>query len=293
MVPLAAAIVLLRAIAAVGAPLTVLYTNDLHLRFARLDSLEHRIEEVRAEADSVLLVDAGDAWHDFRRPLTAVWGADEMVSWMNQVGYDAMALGNHDLYWGALRLAVLARAADFPILCANAKQVGSARVPFVASTRVLTTATPVLVIGLITEEFLPYPAYPGLRLVGPAGAVREEIRHRATDADLILVLAHLPVADAADLARAVPEIDLLVSGHSHETTFEPLRIGQTWIVQSGAFGAYLGKLVLDVDPHGGRHRLIANELLPTEKAPTAPGRGLRRLLSVLTAAVAVALFVLR
>ena len=69
-------------------PVTILYTNDLHLRFGRLDSIARLIEAERAGGSPVFLFDGGDAWQDFRRPLAAVWGADEMVAWMNDVGYD-------------------------------------------------------------------------------------------------------------------------------------------------------------------------------------------------------------
>ena len=80
-------------IGCVSAPLTILYTNDLHLRFERLASIERLIAEERAGDVSILLLDAGDTWQDFRRPLPAVWGANEMVEWMNLVAYDGTCTG--------------------------------------------------------------------------------------------------------------------------------------------------------------------------------------------------------
>ncbi len=283
---------LIIAIGGASSPLTILYTNDLHLHFERLASIERFIADERAGDAPVLLFDAGDAWQDFRRPLPAVWGADEMVDWMNRVGYEAMALGNHDMYWGGKRLDELARKADFPVLCANLKPVRPGAAPFAASARLEVGEVSVLVIGLITEEYLPYSAYPGLRTVPPSVAVRGEIDGAADDRDLIVVIAHLPVADAIRVANDVPEIDVFVTGHSHEETIDPVRVGETLIVQSGAFGRYLGRLRIDVDPDTGRHRLISNELLPTEKAPADIDRGLRQLLNVVLAVVATTLLVL-
>ena len=92
--------------------LTILYTNDLHTRLGRLEGLAELIESERAMDRPVLLLDAGDTWQDFRTPLAAVWGAEEMVDWMNKVRYDAMALGNHDLYWGADQLVALCERAS-------------------------------------------------------------------------------------------------------------------------------------------------------------------------------------
>ena len=276
----------------VSAPLTILYTNDLHLRLERLASIERLIAEERAAGAPILLVDGGDTWQDFRRPLPAVWGADRMVEWMNRVGYDGMALGNHDMYWGSARLDELVGAASFPVLCANLVPLRRAEPPFVPSTRVDVGGISVLLIGLITEELLPYSAYPVLRLVPAAAAAAREIDREALPGDLIVVLAHLPVADAIRVTKQVPEIDVFVTGHSHEETREPVRVGDTLIVQSGAFGENLGRLALDVDPGTGVHRLMDNALIPTEKTSTDVGRGLLQLLAVAAAAIAAALVVL-
>ena len=283
---------LIVAIECLSSPLTILYTNDLHLRFERVASIERLIAEERVGDVPVLLLDAGDTWQDFRRPLAAVWGADEMVEWMNRVGYDAMALGNHDMYWGAERLGQLARRASFPILCANLKPVRPGAAPFASSTRLDAGGISVLLIGLITEDLLPYSAYPALRVVHPSVALRDEIARTSDGRDLIVVVAHLPVADAIRVAAEVPGIDVFVTGHSHEETSDPVRVGETLIVQSGKFGESLGRLAVDVDPETGEHRLIDNDLIPTAKAPAEIGRGLLQLFRVVVTAVAAALLVL-
>jgi len=280
-------------LSAAAVPVTILYTNDLHLHFERFASLERLIDHERDARGTVLLLDAGDAWHDFRRPLAAVWGAAEMVSWMNRVGYDAMALGNHDLYWGAERLEALVERAEFPILCANLRPIPPVTAPFVASTVLRTEGVSVLTIGLITSEFLPYSAYPWFRYHRPVPTLREEMGHFGEDYDLIVVVGHLPVTDAMRIAAMIPGIDVFITGHSHQKTPIPVTVGETLVVQSGAFGKALGRLVLEVDPATGRHRLIEHTLLPTEKAPTDIDQGLRQIFRVVLAIVAVLLLVLR
>jgi 2',3'-cyclic-nucleotide 2'-phosphodiesterase (5'-nucleotidase family) len=280
---------LIFAIDCVSSPLTILYTNDLHLRFGRLTSIERRIAEERAGESPVLLFDAGDAWQDFRRPLPAVWGADQMVEWMNRADYDAMALGNHDMYWGAERLDDLARKASFPILCANLRPARGGVAPFAPSTRLAAGEVAVLAIGLITEELLPYSAYPTLRTAPAVAAVRDEIDRAANDTDLIVVVAHLPIADAVRVAEEVPEIDVFITGHSHEATEDPVRVGETLIVQSGGFGENVGRLAIDVDPATGGHRLIDNELIATQQAPTDIRRGVHQLFTVALGVLAAAL----
>ena len=278
--------------------LTVLYTNDLHLRFGRLDSLRELIEVERAKGNPTLLLDGGDALQDFRQPLSAVWGADEMVAWMNAVGYDAMALGNHELYWGSDRLTELADAMAFPLLCANLEAAPGHAAPFVSSVIRSIGEIRILLVGVVTSYHLPYPDFPWLRYVKPAAAIAREIAALSEPVDLIVAVGHIPVGEAACVAERIPEINLFVTGHSHEETQEPAQVGETLIVQSGAFARYLGRIELDVAEEGVK--LVFNELLPTEKATADAGmalrasthRGLLQLTAVALAFLATALLVL-
>ena len=142
--------------------LTILYTNDLHTRLGRSGGVAELIDHERAIDRAVLLLDAGDTWQDFRVPLYAVWGAEEMVDWMNEVSYDAMALGNHDLYWGADQLEALCERATFPVLCAKLRPSAGIVPPFIPYTVISVGKVEVLVIGLITLDYLPYPDFPWL-----------------------------------------------------------------------------------------------------------------------------------
>jgi len=259
--------------------LQILYTNDIHLRFARMASLSSLIESARKDGYPTLLLDAGDGWQDFRNPIYAVWGGKAMMAWMNHLGYDAMALGNHELYWGERRLNALVEGADFPILCANLDPVMGWASPFVGSKIIERGGLRILLVGLITDEYFPYGDYPWLDYVALEVALREEIAGLEGSVDLIVVVVHLPVLEAARIAAVLPDVDVFATGHSHEETPDPVVVGDTLIVQSGAFGHYLGRLLVDVGD--GRARLIENELLPTKSAPVDLRQGEFRLAEVL------------
>lgn len=261
-----------------AAPLQILYTNDIHLRLDRMASLAALIESARGEGYPTLLFDAGDAWQDFRNPIYAVWGGKAMVAWMNHLGYDAMALGNHELYWGKRRLESLIERADFPVLCANLAPAVGWGSPFVSSKIIEVGRLRVLTIGLITDEYFPYADYPWFAYVPPEEALRREIGGVEGPIDLIVVVAHLPVGVAARIAAEVPDVDVFVTGHSHEETPAPVIVGDTLIVQSGAFGHNLGRLLIDVDESGVT--LISNDLLPTEAVPVDLPQGEFRLAEV-------------
>jgi 2',3'-cyclic-nucleotide 2'-phosphodiesterase (5'-nucleotidase family) len=278
-------------IGAYCASLTILYTNDIHNRLGSLDSLGQLISRERTNLNPVLLFDCGDAWHDFRVPIYAVWGSTEMLDWMNGAGYDAMAIGNHDLYYGPERLAKLSLKADFPLLCANLVPLQEMRVPFSPYKIIALGNLRVLVIGVITSELLCYPDYPWLKYIDPARAIETVLGELSAVVDLVVVLGHLSVDEAVRIASRVPEIDVFLTGHSHEVTPEPMRQGRTIIVQAGSFGNYLGRLELDIDPLSGRVLTAENSLVETYKAPVMLNRGLLRLFSVLVL-IGISLFVI-
>jgi 2',3'-cyclic-nucleotide 2'-phosphodiesterase (5'-nucleotidase family) len=267
-------------VSASAVPLTVLYTNDLHVRIGRLDGLASEIEEARATGDAVLWFDAGDGWHDFRRPFAMVWGSDRIVAWMNDVGLSAMAIGNHETYLGPQRLSDRISEADFPVLAANWRS-DDPRIETQASVVFVVDDVRVLVIGLITPDLFPTFAYPMMTYIDPVRAVREELEAYAGKIDLVFVLAHMPTAQARVLARSIPEIDLFLTGHSHEQTEEPIVEGNALIVQAGAFGQVLGRLDLDMDDE--RLSVVSNELIPIETAPADTRAGACKWLSVVAA----------
>lgn len=264
-----------------ASPLTILYTNDLHTRLGRLEGLAELIESERAIDRPVLLLDAGDTWQDFRVPLYAAWGAEEMVDWMNRVSYDAMALGNHDLYWGADQLAALCERASFSVLCANLRSSAGITPPFTRYVIISIGELNVLVVGLITSDYLPYPDFPWLRYVPPATALQNVLDTVSERADLIVAVGHLPVEEAARIVQSVPGIDVFLTGHSHEATVEPVQVGGTLIVQAGELGQLLGRLRLELDSESGDILSATNELLPTKQSPARLGRGILRLAEVL------------
>lgn len=272
-------------VSAAAFPITILYTNDLHVRLDRFDSLATSIAAEREAGIPVLLFDAGDTWQDHRQPITNVWGFRETLAWMNELSYSAMALGNHDTYWGAIQLSQLISKAEFPVLCANWVPVSDGDLGLEPSTILQMGDASVLVVGLITPEFLPVPAYPQLRYRDPINSLREQLSLYEGTFNFVFIVGHISIDNARIISRQVPEIDLFISGHSHQRTEEPIREGDTLIVQSGQFGQALGRLRLDVDVSTGGIEVLSNHLIPTDKTPAQIRAGVWKFLSVLTAII--------
>ena len=87
----------------------------------------------------------------------------------------------------------------------------------------------------------------------------KELRAREQP-DVVIALTHTGLSIAREIARETPELDVVLSGHTHERTAWPILEGDVIVIEPGCFGSFLGRLDLVVKPGGGiaRHdfRLI-------------------------------------
>ena len=221
----------------------LLHTNDIHARLKPNDSgqgglpyVAAYVQQVRQNRRDVLLLDAGD-----------VLAKGNMVSWMtqgrvmyeamNQIGYDAGVPGNHDFAYGADQLRANMRTATFPLLCANP----TLEVTMQPSAVININGVRVGVIGMTLLS--PAALEESKALLG------REAKRLEQETDLLIALCHLNSKTCLALADAVPEIDVFVSGHSHEVLSQPIVATGSGarIVQAGSLARYVGHWELTVD----------------------------------------------
>ncbi|MCX7750220.1 MAG: metallophosphoesterase [Candidatus Bipolaricaulota bacterium] len=230
---------------------TIAFTNDLHAYSERLLGWA----PVLAQADLVL--DAGDTWEDTHR-LTGAREAWATLRAMAELGYDAMVLGNHETYLGPQLLGELLAAAPFPVLATNLRSP----LPTREWALLEANGVRVLVLGVLWDLAL---VWPGWELREPLAAIREALA-RAPARDLFVLLAHLDWGKLEALARALPECDLVVSGHNHRYLEEPAWVGRVPIVQAGGRGQAVG--LVSLGPDGlVRYRLLRPAGARLEAAP--------------------------
>lgn len=256
--------------------LTILHTNDTH---AHLESFTPSgeelqggvarrltvIEEVKAEEENVLLVDAGDAFQGTL--FYNVWQGEEAGHFMDVLGYQAMAVGNHEFDSGPGTLGSFVRSVSFPVLSAN---LDVSKEPELAGNIkpwvVLTIGGEQIgIIGLTTPE-VPIISSPGPNVVvtDPAEAADAAVKELiAQGVDKIVCLSHLGYAEDQALAKAVNGIDVIVGGHSHvalgsmegaagpyPTVVTSPDGGKVLIVTAHEWGRLLGRLDVTFDGQG-------------------------------------------
>ncbi len=241
--------------------LTILHTNDLLGRllpepyfdeadwggFARLAYL---IAEQRStRADSVLIVDGGDALGD--SPLAGMDAGRMVVRLMNGMGYDALAVGNHEFDYGLDSLRIRASEANFNVLSANVRVAADSTALFTPFVLVERAGLQIALIGLLSPQAIKVinpVKNPALNIDGPNRVLKTLLAGPAGQADLQVLLVHMSAQEARDLVRAFPQVDLCIAGGfgretrrgagEHVVRFA----GGGYLVTTPGWGAFLGRV---------------------------------------------------
>ena len=244
--------------------LTILGTNDVHSYYADSpDSVEEgktattgsigyakvsAYKKQTAENGPVLLFDAGDATHG---QVFATLMEGESIIWlMNEAGYDAMTPGNHDFNYGYEKLIDLDYMADFPIFASNLVYADTEMSVFSEYKIFTIDGIKVGVFGITTPETL-YKSSPinteGLEFLDPyeTGAWMEAFLR--PHVDVVIALSHLGLDAGSEftsegLAKAAPNIDIIIDGHSHTELPTGMLVGDTLITQAGEHGRFIDQV---------------------------------------------------
>ncbi len=213
-----------------------------------------------------LLTDSGDIYQGtpegFRTRGTIV------VELMNMLGYDALAVGNHEFDHGLDNLRNLSSMADFPFLGANIIDLETGTSPDFISPGFLTKIKDVNagIAGVITEDMenLVFPGHiKGLEFISARQALQTEIeRLKEEGAQIIVVLSHMGLDDDIELARGLDSIDVILGGHTHLILEKPHLAGRTIITQAGSNFTHAGRLTLYYSATAGRILSFSHAIVP-------------------------------
>ena len=292
--------------------ITILHTNDHHGRFwrnrdgeygmaARKTVVDQIRQEVAATGGYSLLLDGGDV--NTGVPESDLQDAVPDFRGMNLLGYDAMAVGNHEFDKPSVVLQMQRDLATFPMLSANIYRDGKRM--FEPYKLFNLGGVRVAVMGLTTEDTQ--------KMVHPDNIRNTEFRSAQTEAakvlpelrsnaNVVIAATHMghyengqhgtQAPGDVELARSVKGIDLVVGGHTQNpacmkaenvldrayvpgSACQPDRQNGTWIVQAHEWGKYVGRA--DFTYKNGEFKLVKYALIPINlKKPvkTADGKTL-------------------
>jgi 5'-nucleotidase / UDP-sugar diphosphatase len=213
-----------------------------------------------------LMFDSGDMFTGSL--ISDKFGGQAVIDVMNDIGYDAVALGNHEFDYGLGVLRARAQQAHFPFLSANTISVDEVHEAAIFNAQGVRIA----VIGATTEEVARtgHPKYvQDVHVMDVVKGLEETLPTVRDRADFIVLLAHTTKDEELRIARAFPEIRLIIGGHEHEELNTPVQVGNTTIVRTGGYGKFVGRVDLDFNfDEGSPH--IRTQLIPIQGAEPDP-----------------------
>ncbi len=213
--------------------------------------------------------------------VSTVLGGEPVIAVMNEIGFDAMAIGNHEFDLGINKLQERARQASFPFLTANIKSKPSGAYLDMAKPYVIIKREGIK-IGIIGLSTLSgsMKTRPGLsndiEVENPAqtvNAILPELQQNGVE--VIIVLAHLGgfmdkdgkiTGEVQELAQATHGVDGLITAHTHQKMAG--RLNGIPIVQASYDGQCVGRIKLSFSRREGR--VIASSAETIDLAPNAP-----------------------
>ena len=254
--------------------LVILHTNDTHSTIMPLNpNLDNKelagrggflrrvnlIKEERSQHPNLLLFDSGD-FSQGSGYYTLFKGEVE-IALMNQMGYDAATIGNHEFDFGMENMARLFRMAEFPIVCSNYDCTGTILEglvkPYITLKRegvkigVFALAPPMK--GLVFDGNCE-----GITYLDPAETAQKyiDILRKQEKCDLVICISHLgwevSVYPDEKFLSLTEGCDLVLGGHTHTymptLEYAPDKNGKLIPVdQNGKHGAFVGKLILNLE----------------------------------------------
>jgi len=214
------------------------------------------IEEIKKSGVDVLVVDAGNLLFskdvDPSRPASqkkeAALKAQVIVDAFNLTGCDAVGIGENELRLGTRDFDKLKKNTTFPFISANVVRKNGRQVS-VPSIVKNTGGLRWGIFSLLGANPSTQAQTRDWKVVDPVSKGKQVVEELQGKADIIILLAAMPLQELRALLTKVPGITIAVAGNNPSGLRTPLQVGGTIVVSSYAYGRYMGMLKLSLaDP---------------------------------------------
>jgi len=242
----------------------ILHTNDMHARIDNFGKLAFLADSLRKTHKYVFLVSTGDNFTG--NPIVDMYPDNgfPMIELMNMLHFDATVIGNHEFDMGQELQNKRRAQATFPYICCNMDASGAVvkqPEPYVI-LKAGKIKIPFLGILELEENGLPasHPSHlTGIKFSNGIEKAKDFLWLKQKYG-MLICLSHLGVENDEVLAKAYPQFDLIIGGHSHTTMTKPMMVNNVMIVQTGSGLKNVGITTLHVTK--GKITDLSYELLP-------------------------------
>lgn len=254
--------------------IVLLHTNDLHSHLENWPKIRRFIEQKKRENEkkentTTITVDLGDfvdRWH----PLSEATDGQANVELMNNVGYDAVTIGNNEGVGNAKdQLNHLYDQANFDILLDNLFDKHLLQPPKWAKKYKIIETPQQTKIGLLALT-APFPltySPNGWDIRNPYDILPELVEELRPKVDILVLMSHLGIQDDRQIAQELPSIDVILGLHTHHLLIDGQIVNGVQLAAAGKYGQYVGEVHLTVDEHKNIIQKSARAI-PTETMMT-------------------------
>jgi len=260
---------------------TILFFNDLHghlepFTVKQLDKpaevggiarIAALVKQIRAENEKIgaktLVLVAGDILQG--TPMSTVFMGEPDVLALNNIGVNAMTVGNHEFDFGLDNLLALRKAAKFPIISSNIVWKESGELVFEPSVAFeISDNVTLTVIGATTRELLTTTKPSNVERVDALNSVETVEKHYtpAIRKGPVILLSHSRAVTDSLIAAAAPGLAAVIGGHD-QVLFNPYRtVGDVPVFQAFEKGKFLGRIDFMIDPASGKTTIASWGYIP-------------------------------
>lgn len=266
----------------------ILFTSDLHSYVENYDvvidgqvkniggfpRIKTYIDSIKNKNKDVLLLDCGDIVMGTLSQALVDTDAVELRT-MSEMGYEVLTYGNHEFDYGAKALAdmyvnVANDGTEHPkfVICnvdwnagdeyTNTLKAGMEKYGYSDYVIIEKNGVKIAITGVLGKEAIDVAPTCELTFIDPVEAVKKTVSDikKNENPDMIVCVSHSGTnsnpkkSEDEILAKEVPDLDVIISGHSHTVLKECITVGNTCIGSCGAYGQYVGHINLQEKPNG-------------------------------------------
>lgn len=225
--------------------LNILYTNDIQGEAERMAYLATVVKQIRASQSYTLLLDSGN-WAKGTLLCDKFKGLP-MAEILSSLQYDAVGIGEGEIAFGSKNLYILEEKATFPMVSCNLIEEGTGIAPYFLKRFITIEKGPFKIAITGISAPVKYPGT-GFAVMDPYPVLPKLLKEiKDYKSDIIILLSRIGIEKDQAIARAFPDLNIIIGGGDGKNLEKPLRVGQTFICQAGEKAQFVGSLAIDME----------------------------------------------
>lgn len=237
---------------------------DKDAGFALTDTV---VQQIKKDYPETLLIDIGDNMQDNSAELFIDMDSHPMIQAMNFLDYDVWVPGNHEFNFGLDFLERNIKNFEGRVVCSNIKYEDSGK-PYVPPYQIfVVNGVRVAVVGSTAPHVSTWEAsapdhFQNLKFTDPIVSLKEAVKELEGKYDILVGAVHISrqgeyeeegKTGAFQIAKAVPELDVIFAGHEHATYCE--KVNNTWVLEPGKYGSHVAFATISMKKEGGKWKV--------------------------------------